>query len=520
MGSDWHHRSHLLPEPAPFPTQTLPSVAELLSSSRPPAADSLYHRPADSRPPPPPPPLSERPVSRSASSIVPSLSAPANPPLTADSSWNAVNHHTSPHVSPTDQRLPTTALEHPQYHRQDFRQTALPSTAVSTSEASRTLQDAALAQPPINGQRQDSAISQHRIETFKDAHSFGPPSDVTFASYSTASPNNSHLSPSPTTNSYPTTPSSSLPAAAAVERRQSLIPPQPASRPLERGHSKSLSAGAHVSADSSKSHEHVAGPSAPARSDSIPRNSGPPASSDQPSSTSTRQQRYNVRFTANLTSENMPPSQKARHDAASTAPAPADITEPQPTGQEQPLSASVEPSISSPSMPSANADPAPIEDQSQAQQKRRESSVERCQGCNEPWKRPLPDPDFYRHSSPAENNTDFSRLNMSMLTQLQDHRRRADAMYDRWKWQHSHCLPQTSFNDFHPPSPPSTEPQDDLHTTSSDGASHNSKHLNASSNKRKSEVPHDDVQQVNSKVRKVTFESSTDAPPVRPSSPT
>lgn len=104
---------------------------------------------------------------------------------------------------------------------------------------------------------------------------------------------------------------------------------------------------------------------------------------------------------------------------------------------------------------------------------------------------------------------------MNMIAQLQDHRKKADAMYDRWKWKHSHCL--QPYYEASPPSPSPIEPQDESHTASGDASSGDTKHTDASSNKRKSEIPHDDGQPCNSKARRLALEQSATASLVRPS---
>lgn len=106
---------------------------------------------------------------------------------------------------------------------------------------------------------------------------------------------------------------------------------------------------------------------------------------------------------------------------------------------------------------------------------------------------------------------------MNLIAQLQAHQKKADAMYDRWKWKHSHCVPQHDY-DTSPPSPAVTEPlQEDLDSPGGDGALPDSKHPQTPSNKRKSEMPHDGEK----RLRKVAFTGQSAAtPPIRTSAST
>lgn len=80
----------------------------------------------------------------------------------------------------------------------------------------------------------------------------------------------------------------------------------------------------------------------------------------------------------------------------------------------------------------------------------REPSVERCVGCNEAWRRPIPDMD-QGLLAPAEHNADYMRLASNMIDRLRDQRKRADAAYEEWKFRHSHCYrpasPHSSIDD-------------------------------------------------------------------------
>ncbi|KAF2993797.1 hypothetical protein E8E13_000290 [Curvularia kusanoi] len=67
----------------------------------------------------------------------------------------------------------------------------------------------------------------------------------------------------------------------------------------------------------------------------------------------------------------------------------------------------------------------------------REPSVERCVGCNEAWRRPIPDID--QELAPALGNADYMRLTSNFIDRLRDQRRRVDAAYEDWKHRHSFC---------------------------------------------------------------------------------
>ncbi|KAF1845994.1 uncharacterized protein K460DRAFT_406221 [Cucurbitaria berberidis CBS 394.84] len=408
-------------------------------------------------------------------------------------------------VTPTDAREPsTTALDQPRYHHRELQPAGPPFTSALTSEDCQSLQDAAPSQRPINSQRQDSAISQQRIEASTDTQSSASSSEF-LSSYSHRSPNHSQHHPaSPRPNSQPTTPSS--PPLLVAESCTSQLPSQSRAQSAARGHAKPPFQGNPVSMEPAKPHDHEAAFSSPTAIESATKTLGPSASSDQTNNSTTRQQRYNVRFIANYTSENMPPFQKPRPDPSPAVPAATENSEP-----EQSVTPSIEPSMQTAPPPNHQ----PTEDPSHAQ-RRRDPSVERCPGCHEAWKRPLPNTDSYRHSSPAENGNDLGRMSMNLIAKLQAHKKKADAMYEEWKWTHSHCPPQDY--DTRPPSEAATEPQHDFHNPNRDGRLPDSKHAQAPSNKRKSDLAHDSGDQ---KVRKVTFEpQSTAAPPIRPSAST
>ncbi|KAJ4370431.1 hypothetical protein N0V83_004949 [Neocucurbitaria cava] len=487
MASDWPRSAHPLLHSA---GTTLPSVAELLASSRPPDSAPTFNHTDDCERPSP----LDRPDSRSA--------PPAAPPLAAEqSAWTAVNH-ASPHVSPTDVRDPVAAPEPPQYLQRELHPAGPSFAPALTSQGCQGVQDAASSQSPIHSQRQDSAISQQQMEAFKDAQSTATSSDLTFPC-SRQSPNVSQQSTSPRPSSHPTTPSPRLPAA---DPRSTQALSQPPAASSTKGHINPLLSANYIFMEHAKSHDQIAGLPTSASLDSRTKVLGP-SPLDQSNITTTRQQRYNVRFIANYTSENMPPSQKPRHDPPPAAPVASENGEPEPMAREQTITPSIEPS------PQSTAPNNQLPEEQPQTQRRRDPSVERCPGCNEPWKRPLPNADSYRQSSPAENSNELGRMSMNLIAQLQAHQKKADAMYDRWKWKHSHCVPQDDY-DVSPPSPAITEPQDDSQSAGGESVLRDSKTPQTPSNKRKSEASQDGDQ----KLRKVTFENqSTAAPPIRSS---
>ena len=413
-------------------------------------------------------------------------------------------------ASPTEQRpltnqsnQPTRVYSHPQFRRQQEPKAdpALQQSALSTGlhNASHSTVQA----------RQDSAIDQHRFEASNDAQLSKPN-----VSYSHQSPKDSQRQPSPRLNSYQPAPAyAPVPAPHQGESH----PSQTGAHFPARQHSKSVSSGA-PSAASPRSHEHGAERTVPidiTRSgpDTRPNNTGPSSLPDhfygQSNNNGTRQQRYNVRFAANYTSENMPPSQKPRNDPPTPTTAPAAVAEPEP---EQSRSSPV-PVTSTEETPApvANGNTHHTEPLARAttrdsRDRDREPSVERCPGCNEAWRRPIPDMDS-DHVPPAENNAEYMRLASNMIERLRNERKKADAAYDEWRWRHSHC--------YRPTSPHSTGSIEDVYRRA-DGIVQVERPPNGNaSSKRKSEIPHEPRSA--SKQQRVS--SNSPAPPVRQPDP-
>lgn len=336
--------------------------------------------------------------------------------------------------------------------------------------------------------RQDSAIDQHRFEPANDAQLSKPN-----IPYSRQSPNQSHRQPSPRLNSYQTAASTSTHVPAPAPHHPETLPNQPGAQHSARQHSNSSSSSAPRFAASPRSHEHSTERTVPVE---VNRNGADPKSnttgpSSQPAdfyshqiTNGTRQQRYNVRFAANYTSENMPPSQKPRNDPPTPNPAPAVVAEQdQPRSSPAPVTTTEVTPASTTNDSSHPVEPQPRPVREPRDRSDREPSVERCSGCNEAWRRPIPDMDS-RHISPAETNEEFRQIASNMIERLRRQNKLADAAYDDWKWRHSHC-------NYRPASPYSTGSLDD-----NKGRPETNPHAEAPTNgstdrKRKSEIPHE-----------------------------
>lgn len=348
--------------------------------------------------------------------------------------------------------------------------------------------------------RQDSAIDQYRFETGTEAQS-----SRSSISYSHQSPKDSQRMPSPTSKSYQPVSSASAYALNSVPQQGDTPSAQAALHPQIRKHSKSVSSGAPYLAASPRAHEPSTERTVPVDirngSDARPNITGPSSLPEQfftqQNNFGTRQQRYNVRFAANYTSENMPTSQKPRNEPPTPPTASATTAEAeQPTSSPAPTSTTDETPASIPNEGSRPSDSHARATRENRDHSDREPSVERCIGCNEAWRRPIPDMD-QGPLAPAENNADYMRLASSMIDRLRDQRKKADAAYEEWKWRHSRC--------YRPMSPHSTGSVDDL-VRRSDLVSHADASTNGTANnKRKSEVPHES--HITLKQRRVTSTS-------------
>ncbi|KAJ8108007.1 hypothetical protein OPT61_g8474 [Boeremia exigua] len=493
----------------PAPVRTLPSVAELLSSR--PSSNSpnpAYHHHdyfhARSTPP---------------VSLAPTASA--NP--TTPSYWSAVNHRqTSPPISPTEQRLPSAASVAKEsaariYQEPTFRRQQVPKSDQIPQHSA--LVSGAHNGPHSTGQvRQDSAIDQHRFEPTNDAQSLNP--DV---AYSQRSPKDVQRLPTPTLTSYQAVSSTLAYAPIPAPHQDESFSGQAGLHLPARQHSKSVSSGSAYLAAPHSPHEHSAERTVPVDirtgADPRPNITGPSSLPEQfftqQNNFGTRQQRYNVRFAANYTSENMPSSQKPRNEPPTPPTAPAVAAEPeQPRSSPVPVPASTADETVA---PVSNGSTRHSEPQPRAIREARdrsdhdEPSVERCVGCNEAWTRPIPDMDK-DPLVPAENDADYRRVTSNIIDRLRDQRRKADAAYEDWKWRHSHC--------YRPASPHSIGSVEDACKRSdavsqpvvsqTDGTVND----NATS-KRKSEVPHE-LHSV-SKQRRMT--GTSPAPPARSPEP-
>jgi hypothetical protein len=116
--------------------------------------------------------------------------------------------------------------------------------------------------------------------------------------------------------------------------------------------------------------------------------------------------------------------------------------------------------------------------------------VQRCQGCGETWRRPLPDLD--RHASPAENMSEQFMLTQDLVTRLRSHTKKVEEAYSKWVWTHTRCpIPQET-----PLSPADTEILGDSYTTSTEDGTGTGTDVmtRTASAKRKSDIPPEDGQ--------------------------
>jgi hypothetical protein len=491
MGSESHYSGRRHPEPTHSPSvQNIPSFAATF-------AELPSYRSCDAAPP--------RPGSRSSPPSVSTTFPSANPSAVAErSSFTPINH-ASPHVryvtvpacgkradllsSPTNTKVATTPPEHHRHLQSSSQSTVAPFNPVLTCATT------APSQPPIGGPRQDSAISHHRFEGFKDPKSIAP-SEFSF-SYSHPATNNSRPPNDPRTILHPPGPSS--PHSPPSEPRSNQASQHSAPYSLGRRPSGSVSSVIHHPADPARSPENSI--------DLAPRNIVSSPNQDSANTTASRQQRYNVRFNTVYTSENMPPSQKARQEPPPAAHVPVETSEPQSPPGEQTVTPSVEP-VTTP-IPQA------AEEQSQhpPQQRSTDPPLQRCQGCGEAWRRPLPDLD--RHASPAENMSEQFMLTQDLVTRLRSHTKKVEEAYSKWVWTHTRCpIPQET-----PLSPADTEILGDSYTTSTEDGTGTDVMTRKASAKRKSDIPPEDGQR-DAKSRKVTFDTPSIAPPrTRPSAP-
>ncbi|CAA9962270.1 hypothetical protein PTMSG1_05646 [Pyrenophora teres f. maculata] len=497
MGSDWHPRRHPQPDPSHFAARTLPSFAELTSSS----TDSVLHRPRDSVPPSAP---ADRPADRlTPPSVLPQPDF-ANPPPPAErASFTAINHHhQSPHVSPTNTRVPPAAQDHQRFALALPQTTVAPFTPPLSSAPTQSLHDTTSSQPPIPTTRQDSAFSHLRYDSSKESEPTLPSSVFAFSYFhpAVASRRQSNTS---RPISHPAGPSS--PHSPPPDSRSNQQAPDTAAPSLKRvaATSQSTPPGIPPHPEPATSPEQLRGP------DTGFRNPLPSPTSDNVNG-SGRHQRYNVRFNTVYTSENMPPNQKPRQDPVPTPPMATETNQEQSLPSEQTITPSVEPATSP-----VNSAPPSIDDQNNPDQQN-EPKLERCKGCLEPWRRPLPGEEQYRLSSPAQNMGEQIKLTEDLIKRLENHTKFADEAYAAWQRRHRWCLnspPSTDGNPPPAPAPPAADPR----SKSTEESSPTATPALPVSAKRKSEIPHDP----SSKIRKiVSFDPpSNPTHPVRPTAP-
>jgi hypothetical protein len=363
--------------------------------------------------------------------------------------------------SPTDSATsPTTAAATERHFYQHSSQSSGPTPGASF-ESYPSL-DGAAHHAPNNTRRQDSAIAHHhRLESSKE----GPP----FAPLSEPDVSYSHRSPT-------------------ISR--------PSTSPAPCSHHSSQSP-AHVPSSlhtSTRSDEHVTGQPASPRfqpaQDPSPKSLSPPLSLDHSntSNSNIRQQRYNVRFAANYTSENMSPAHRPRPSSPlQTAAAATETNESLPSTQPERAASTIDPILQN-ILTGTSSHP---DVQSQADYLAQELKVERCPGCNEAWSRPPVHASEWGSQSPATSVHDFEKAQGNVLSRLRKFEKENDEAFDQWKKKHSQC-----------PIIPTAPPR--------------SAAPNAQSNKRKPEGLHSDI----TKLRRMNFDSNgPTAPLARPSAP-
>ncbi|KAL7774766.1 hypothetical protein CFE70_005680 [Pyrenophora teres f. teres 0-1] len=471
MGSDWHPRRHPQPDPSHFAARTLPSFAELTSSS----TDSVLHRPRDSVPPSAP---ADRPADRlTPPSVLPQPDF-ANPP-------RPLSEPLLLQSTTTTRALTLAAQDHQRFALALPQTTVAPFTPPLSSAPTQSLHDTTSSQPPIPTTRQDSAFSHLRYDSSKESEPTLPSSVFAFSYFhpAVASRRQSNTSRPISHPAGPSSPHSPPPDSRSNQQAPDTAAPslkQPATSP-----------------------EQLRGP------DTGFRNPLPSPTSDNVNG-SGRHQRYNVRFNTVYTSENMPPNQKPRQDPVPTPPMATETNQEQSLPSEQTITPSVEPATSP-----ANSAPPSIDDQNNPDQQN-EPKLERCKGCLEPWRRPLPGEEQYRLSSPAQNMGEQIKLTEDLIKRLENHTKFADEAYAAWQRRHRWCLnspPSTDGNPPPAPAPPAADPR----SKSTEESSPTATPALPVSAKRKSEIPHDP----SSKIRKiVSFDPpSNPTHPVRPTAP-
>jgi hypothetical protein len=374
-----------------------------------------------------------------------------------------------PSHSPTGSATSTsTTRSERQYYQQSSTQPAAAVVHASTVGGYQSPQDYPHSSVPTNTQRQDSAIS-HQRGTSKEGLIFAPPSDFHFA-HSQRVPENSRQSTSP--------------GLATYHLPQSSAPP----------------AQSYMVAPSARSHEHVASLSAPAPSQTGTDPVFSNITQSLPQDHTTRQ-RYNVRFAAVHTSANMPSTQRSRHSPLSpSAPVSTETIDSPSALPDDIIEPTIEPATQTPTH-----DLKPSEELSPPDEFARESSVERCPRCSEPWSKPLLESSAWPQQSPAESSKDFAMAADNIIARFKQYGRDTEHKYELWKEKHRHCPPKDRAA--------SSEP---LHRRTLNGHIQGNGPPQAASNKRKSEMPHDD----NSKLRKVLFDPDpATTHPARPSDP-
>jgi len=362
----------------------------------------------------------------------------------------------------------------------------------------------AQAQSPISSGRQDSFFP--RFETAN-----GRPSTATSPRPQSAS-TDSHLVASPTAHSSLTTATSSRPIAhqpyASQSSPISTLRFQPPNQTSRRSNSGPLSSSAqNPTPPSIKTVERIP-TSAPTHPHIVSKSMQESVTLEPLHRSQTRQQRYSVRFAPNYSvtnylSANMTPTQKAPRASPPVTPvspeSPVGTVEPaKPPVEQQPMAGPVEPSLVTRKDIRNMTEPA----QDQPYQQCRSPSVERCMGCHEAWKRPLPE--FHKPTgiNVTKTNNDLATSNMSIIEQLRAHGRNAEIMHDKWRERHYHCVPREKKEP-----PPKLDPWE-ARSPGCKIPSRDSKPAPIASSKRRLEHSLDPEQANSIKSRKIAFEGA------------
>lgn len=398
------------------------------------------------------------------------------------------------HHSPTNTTIsPCVPPHQPHHHHQ-----SVPSTATTSwPQAAGPAQ--AQSQSPISSGRQDSFFP--RFDIVKDIQL------ITTSPHPHPTSNGSQVAISPRPNSSPT--STTLPDSGPnqphAKQGTSNSKGQAQTQTSRRTNCRPVSSNSSYPIASSKTVEHT---SALAPLQPASKSMQEPVTLEPSNRTQTRQQRYSVRFApnysaTNYTAANMASANKPRPSPPVMPVSPASPVETveSPKPLEQPSTGPIEQSLVTRNDIRNMTEPV----QDQPQQQGRSPSVERCIGCHEAWKRPLPELQKSTGMPITKTNNDLAISNISIIDQLRAHGRNVEIMHDKWRERHYHCVPRESLE---PPLKPDTE---DARSTASNTTSREGKPAQIVPGKRRLEPSPEDEQpnnNNNNKSRKITFEGA------------